>query len=61
MIPEETGYPLVLKGELTEPLSRWLWLVKWFLLIPHIYCPGLFMGGCFCDVDCSPICYPVHR
>jgi hypothetical protein len=36
MIPEQTGYPLSLKGELTEPLSRWLWLVKWFLLIPHI-------------------------
>ncbi len=36
MIPEQTGYPLTLKGELTEPLSRWLWLVKWFLLIPHI-------------------------
>jgi hypothetical protein len=28
-------YPLSFKGELTEPLSRWLWLVKWFLLIPH--------------------------
>ena len=28
-------YPFSFKGELTEPLSRWLWLVKWFLLIPH--------------------------
>ena len=36
MVQEQTGYPLVLKGELTEPLSRWLWLVKWFILIPHV-------------------------
>jgi Domain of unknown function (DUF4389) len=28
-------HPLTFKGELTEPLSQWLWLVKWFLLIPH--------------------------
>jgi hypothetical protein len=28
-------HPLVFKGELTEPLSQWLWLVKWLLLIPH--------------------------
>jgi hypothetical protein len=31
----ELRYPLSFKGELTEPLSRWLWLVKWFLLVPH--------------------------
>lgn len=29
-------YPLSLTGELTEPLSQWLWLVKWLLIIPHL-------------------------
>ena len=36
--PAEDGerrYPLRLDGRLDEDLSRWMWLVKWFLAIPH--------------------------
>ncbi len=29
------AYPARLTGELDPKLSRWLWLVKWFLAIPH--------------------------
>ncbi len=33
---DRADYPLNIRGELSPNLSRWLWLVKWILAIPHI-------------------------
>ena len=35
-VDEWRTYPARLTGEPDPVLSRWLWLVKWFLVIPHV-------------------------
>ncbi len=44
--PVSGGFPLTFKAELTEPLSPALWLVKWFLLIPHFVVLPFLWCGC---------------
>jgi hypothetical protein len=34
-LPAAAGYPARLEGALDPKLTRWMWLVKWLLAIPH--------------------------
>lgn len=36
-LAEPGSYPLRIQGELDPVLSRWKWLVKWLLAIPHAF------------------------
>jgi hypothetical protein len=35
MATNASAYPLRIEGELSPRLGRWIWLVKWLLVIPH--------------------------
>jgi hypothetical protein len=50
MTTETKAYPVMLKGEMTEIPSRWIWIFKMILAIPH-FIILFFLGVAACFVS----------
>jgi hypothetical protein len=44
-LAEGHAHPVAVDARLDEPLSRWLWLVKWFLAVPHLIVLGFLWAA----------------
>jgi hypothetical protein len=50
-VAETSGYPVQFDIEYPERLSRWLWLFKWLLVIPHFFVLfGLGIAAAVCGL-----------
>ena len=49
----QATYPVRLTGELDPHLSRWMWLVKWFLAIPHCVVLAFLWVGFLVTTICA--------
>jgi hypothetical protein len=47
MTTARKSYPVKVKGELTIPPGRWVWLFKWLLIVPHVFILAWLMLASF--------------